>query len=464
MKAAQVRLPRRLAARDRTRAIVLAAVVLGVVLRLAFAFGYWVNKPLTLDEREYLLLATTLARGEGFTYAEPAGRPAERHFERPPMFAVFVAGILRLTDDPLASAPRDDAGVPRGFPRSSTDVPASIKVAQSFIGAFVIVLIAALTARIAGGAGAAVAAMLAAVYPPLASSSGYVLAEPLYSALALTVVWLLGRGAGLPGTGQADGPGRRGPTMSMTLVAGALAGVAVLTKESMIFFLPLAFVWLLARRCPRAAIALALGAALVLTPWIARNYGVYGRFVLTAPHGGVTFWTGNNALARGEGDLAANPEMGRARVAFEQSRAGAAVQEIDDAYYRDAFRFITRNPAAWCILLAKKVFYTFVPIGPSYRLHSRLYYTATVCSYGILFPFAVLGLVRVVRDRRAGRLAALWLLALSAVVVCVVFFPQDRFRLTVLDPVVLVCAAAWWGTLGLVRRSFAAASDVQEPV
>ncbi len=450
MAAAQGAPPGRPAAHDRTRMLIVAAVALGVLLRLAFAFLYWVDKPLTLDEREYLLLANSIDRGEGLSYAGPTSPPGERHFERPPVFAFVVAGILRLTRDPLASTPRDDAGVPRGFPRSSTEVPAAIKVVQILVGGFVIVLIAALTTKIAGRTGGAVAAMLAAIYPPLVWSSGYVFAEPLFSALALGVVWLLHRGGDQRGFG--------------TLVAGALAGVAVLTKESMIFFLPLAVLWLLVRRRLPAAIALLLGASLVLAPWIVRNYGVYGRFVLTAPHGGVTFWTGNNPWARGEGDLAANPAMGRARVAFEQARAGASVEQIDNDYYREAFRFIAQHPAAWGGLLVKKVFYTFVPIGPSYRLHSRLYYLATLCSYGVLLPFAVVGFIRVLRGRRADRLAALWLLALSAVLVCVVFFPQERFRLPVIDPVVLVCAAAWWQTVAFVRRYVTVAGDSQEPV
>ena len=152
-------MPRRLAAADRTRWVTIGAIVLGVVLRLAFAFGYWVDKPLTLDEREYLLLANSIDRGEGPTYPTESGRPAERHFERPPAFAFFVAGLLKAMGHPLASAPRDETGMPRGFPRSSTDVPASIKITQSLLGGVIIVLIAALTTALAGRTAGAVAAM-----------------------------------------------------------------------------------------------------------------------------------------------------------------------------------------------------------------------------------------------------------------------------------------------------------------
>ena len=55
------------------RSLVVGAVGLGLVLRLAFGLGYWQGKPMTHDEREYLALASNLAAGRGFTR-----RPARR--------------------------------------------------------------------------------------------------------------------------------------------------------------------------------------------------------------------------------------------------------------------------------------------------------------------------------------------------------------------------------------------------
>ena len=44
------------------------AVAVGIAARLAFSLGYWVDKPLTHDEHEYLLLARNVADGRGFVY------------------------------------------------------------------------------------------------------------------------------------------------------------------------------------------------------------------------------------------------------------------------------------------------------------------------------------------------------------------------------------------------------------
>ena len=60
--------------------------------------------------------------------------------------------------------------------------------------------------------------------------------------------------------------------------------------------------------------------------------------------------------------------------------------------------------------------------------------------YLLLLPFAVVGAVRL---RHAARPpVALFLLAGSAVLVCIVFFPQERFRIPVIDPALIACASA----------------------
>ena len=72
---------------------ILVAVVAGLVLRVAFSTLYWVNKPLTHDEREYLALARSITAGRGFAYdaAQPTG--TGQHFGRAPGYPVFLALI-----------------------------------------------------------------------------------------------------------------------------------------------------------------------------------------------------------------------------------------------------------------------------------------------------------------------------------------------------------------------------------
>ncbi len=416
--------------RGRVRAAIALALVVGLALRAAFAFGFWVGKPLTLDEQEYMLLARSLAEGRGFSYPSAQDRTV-RHFGRPPAFPLLLAGVVWLNgrvNAPATDMSREEAGPPA----SSSAVPVSIKILQLLVGLLCVAFIAACAKQVAGDRAAVAAAGLAAIYPPLTWISGYVLAEPLYCALSVGAVWLLQRGV-------RDSR----PSAPLILAAGVTVGAAALTKEAMLFFVPLAALWLLARRGLRAAIVLCLGVALVLAPWIARNYEVYNRLVVTPHHGGVTFWTGNNALSIGEGDLAANPEMARARVAFETQHATSNAAELDNAYYAAAFDFIRHEPVRWTALVFRKLAFTFLPVGPSYRLHSALYFATSLLSYGLLLCAAIAGIRTLAAARRLADGWALWLLAGSAVIVSVVFFPQERFRIPVIDPTLIVCASAW---------------------
>ena len=389
------------------------AVAVGIAARLAFALGYWVDKPLTHDEREYLLLARNVAEGRGFVHHQPDGTPAPgEHFGRAPVYPLFLAGVIRLT------------GMPAGEHVALLRV---IRTSQAVLGGALVWLVAWLAARAAGPRAALAASWLAALYPPLVWTPAYIWSETLFSVLAFACVAVL----------TLDARRRR-----VYLAAGALAGLAVLTRPAMLFFLPLAACWLAWRREWRGVILLSVACAVVVAPWTLRNAREYGRFVLVASEGGITFWTGNHPLAVGEGDLAANPQLKRENVALRARHPGLTPEQLEPVYVREALQFIRERPAAWAALMARKAFYAIVPVGPSYRLHSALYFGASVLSYLAVLPFALLGLVRLAR---AGRLPVpLLLLAASSYLVCLVFFPQERFRIPVVDPTLLVTAASWW--------------------
>ena len=398
------------------RRLLLAAAAAGLAVRLAFGLLYWVDKPLTHDEREYLALAQAIIAGRGFAYEPGHESGTTQQFGRAPMYPLFLAAIG------AGRAPHDAA-------------PTAVKVAQSVVGALAVWVIGLLAWRLGGSAAGLVSAWIAAVYPPLVWIDAYVLTEGLYCALALSTVLVLDRAIDRADAGQ--------PWTPRAIAAGALCGIAILVRPAMLFFLPVAGVWLFLRH-RRALAAIAIMTALVVVaPWTVRNYRTYGRFVLVASEGGVTFWTGNHPLARGEGDLAANPEIKVAEIAFRARYPALTAEELEPLYYREAVEYIAHHPAWWVGLLGRKLFYTFVPIGPSYTLHSTLYAASSIVSYLLLIPFAIAG-VRAHRRRgptlgAAKGPEALFLLAASAALVCILFFPQERFRIPVIDPTLIVC-------------------------
>jgi hypothetical protein len=401
------------------------AVAAALVARLAFAFGYWVGKPMTNDELEYLQLARSLARGEGFAYTSASSeQPASAGFGRAPLYPLFVSLMARVTSP-------------------ATLVPA-IKIAQSLLGAGAVWLIALVAQRAAGSRAADLAAWLAALYPPLVWLPAFMLSEPLYMVLALANV-LVVEGALHPrdcGAGLQPRSVEAG-LQPHVIFAGILAALAALTRPSHLFFLALVAIWLLSRRRWTACAAFVLAAALTIAPWTIRNYVAYGRPVLIASEGGITFWTGNHPLSPGEGDMAANPAIKRDSHRLRASHPGLTEEQLEPIYYREALQTIAARPLWWLGLVARKFFYLWIPIGPSYALHSRLFVYTTWIAYGLLLPFGVLGLWQLARS--ASRPTALLLLLLSAVVACLLFLPQERFRIPVIDPALIVGAAALGG-------------------
>jgi hypothetical protein len=162
--------------------------------------------------------------------------------------------------------------------------------------------------------------------------------------------------------------------------------------------------------------------------------------MLIASEGGITFWTGNHPLSPGEGDMAANPAIKRDNQRLRAEHPGLSAEELEPIYYREALGRIASRPRWWLGLELRKLFYLIVPTGPSYTLHSTRYFAATLVSYGLLLPFGCAGLVMLARRGRWPR--SLGLLLLSAIVACLIFFPQERFRVPAIDPVLIVGAAA----------------------
>ena len=112
------------------------------------------------------------------------------------------------------------------------------------------------------------------------------------------------------------------------------------------------------------------------------------------PEGGVTFWTGNHPLARrrrrpgGE----PRPQARRAGVSRRASRPDAGTARTA-LLSRGARLDPARIRAPGSRSMARKVFYPVVPVGPSYALHSARYRVASVVSYLLVLPAAVVGRV-----------------------------------------------------------------------
>ncbi len=260
------------------------AVGLALVLRLQV--WHWREfYPLGGDEQEYFAQALTLLRERRYT---------ELQFMRPPLYGVFLAGVIYLSDSLVQQ----------------------LRLVQAILSAVTVIPIWLLTRRLvpyyqptrtpraprALSVAPTIAALLTALNYTLAMRATELLTETLFLFLLSILLWLL-----------------VGSARTHWVAAGA-AGVVLallcLTRSVGLVLLPLGGLWLLAAGLPqlRAALqsgvwrgvvqallpAVLFGAATlaVLAPWTARNYLEYGGLIVIDTTGAENLWLDNDPQGR----------------------------------------------------------------------------------------------------------------------------------------------------------------------
>ena len=412
------------------------AVVVGLVARLAFSLGYWHGKPLTHDEQEYLAYAINLAGGRGFVRDLPGAfeGPSVSEFSRAPMYPAFLAAVVGATGD-----------VPSSLPSS---VPRRVQVAQSVAGAVAVWLAFVLGTRLSGTPAGVAAAWLMAVWPSQVWMAAYALSEALYAPLILGATAALG--AAIDWHGRVPD---RATRLAPILLAGLCGALAALTRSAALAVVLGGAIVTWRRISWRHAAILAATTAIVIAPWTWRNWTTHQRFIPVAADAGVNLWIGNHPLATGEGDMATNVPLKLAQRAFVAAQGDLGPEALDPHYTREAIGWLTSSPLRIAGLAARKAFYAIVPIGPSYRAHSRAYVVASVVPYVLAFPLALASVLAWRQHARPP--VALAVLAASSWMLMLVFFPHERYRLPVIDPVLIILASAF-----VARRAWPAAVAV----
>jgi len=254
----------------------------------------------------------------------------------------------------------------------------------------------------------------------------------------------------------ADATGRTLPAV----LAGVLLGLTALTRETVLYFAPLAALWLAWRAShPRARTrgAVFLTAVLLtVAPWTWRNWRVFQTFIPVSTSSGLNLWQGN-------------VDMTREEVYEEYWAAGGRIEEYHYATRKGLEAILARQP--WWI------FEKIVAVMPRFwgdsqtliHLRRRAYgerspaFTWAVSAVVVLPYVAVLGLfavglARTPLDRRRALVVGF---LFYYVLLHVVAYGFPRYRLPILPAVFIFAAAGWVGwrerTLrpGLGRRALA---------
>ncbi len=192
----------------------LLALLAGLVLRLAL----WDNLPrqgMISDEAEYLAAANWLAQGRGFAWHQGW------LWTRAPLYPLFLAAHIYLFGMHLAP----------------------IYLSQTLLSLVNVVLVYLLAQQVWPRPSRRVpfvAALLAALYLPLASYPQLLLSETLYLSLLLAAFVLLGRWAALVAHSPPD---KRPIPWLLLMLAAGLLGLSTLTRGLTLGFLPFAAGW-----------------------------------------------------------------------------------------------------------------------------------------------------------------------------------------------------------------------------
>jgi 4-amino-4-deoxy-L-arabinose transferase-like glycosyltransferase len=217
----------------------------------------------------------------------------------------------------------------------------------------------------------------------------------------------------------------------LPLAAGLLFGLAALTRETVLLFVPLAALWLVGGRAGggRRAAVFVIAVAAVVLPWTIRNAVVTGAFVPVATRGSFNLWLGNTRdpwdAVYAERDATAGGPIAEERHA--RARALEAIAERQPAWIfekigRELPRFFGVNDQI--VVHLERRAYKRLPIAAN-----RAIAVLTIAPYLALLLLALPSLAAWPRDRTSLLLVGF---LLFYVALHVLAFGSPRFRLAVL--------------------------------
>jgi 4-amino-4-deoxy-L-arabinose transferase-like glycosyltransferase len=279
--------------------------------------------------------------------------------------------------------------------------------------------------RLYGTAVARLATLALAAYPVLVLLIGQVMSDLAFLAgLMLLMSFVLSR-----------------PSYCLwhAIVIGVALGLLTLTRGVAIgLFCVIPLIWLLrrvqVRRLVVALIVLLVAFVVTLTPWVLRNYSVFGRLTL-GTNFGINAYIGNHPGASGGygfGDLSFVPPY------LDESG-------LDSVMLNQAVQFVISHPIETLSLIPKKLMHLYLtetsavdPVFQDFRIYSKWMkygvYGITQVSYMLvllLFCFRMLDLFDAASRPRGIQWTG-WILALYFTLLSLIFFGADRFRLPIL--------------------------------
>jgi 4-amino-4-deoxy-L-arabinose transferase-like glycosyltransferase len=289
-------------------AVLLALGGGALAVRLLYIVAFARHYVTISDTDHYHTLALAVSHGDGLVHVYPFDFLHPTAF-RPPLYPMLLGGLYAAVGRHLVVA----------------------QLLNAVLGSAVVVLTAVLATRVAGRRAGLAAGIVAAVYPPLLVNDAVPLTEPLALCLLIATALLL--------------------VEQRFVWAGIAAGLLLLTRSSAQLLAVVLVAWLLWRVGWRRTVVFALTLAVVVTPWLVRNWVRLDSPVLTTSNG-FNLDSAYSPVAKAAGewvDPFLDPRLASLRAGITDE------VELDNAARREALRSLRADPAQVFPVLGRNV-------------------------------------------------------------------------------------------------------------
>ena len=328
------------------------ALVLLVALAARLAFVVWWQRTQIgsgqqfefPDSQSYWELGQHMARGEPYQFGT-----ADRSVFRAPGYPLLLAGMFRVV--------------------GSDATPAAARVMGAVIGTLCVGAVFWLARIVFSPVVALLAAAIVAVYPEAIATCILPLSDgPFCLWMLLQLVFLSLAAKVSP---QKD--------LVYALLAGAMAGIATLTRPSWLLFTPaIIAVLVIGSRFEKRQLLLGITTLgmlmLVMMPWWVHNYRAIGRFVPTTLQVGASLYDGLSPEANGSSDMRFVPRFADQLLAVDAANPPAATDppfeyRLDRLMRSESFAWTAAHPGRAMELAGTKLLrlWNVWPNEPSFR-------------------------------------------------------------------------------------------------
>lgn len=368
--------------------ILFVSVLVRVGVALYLGDGIEETRGGTYDQISYDLLAQRVSQGHGFSFpvdSWPYARANQPTAFWSYLYTLYLAAVYALFGHhPLVAR----------------------LIQAVVVGLLMPWLTYRISSRVFSKRVSLIAAGLAAIYFYFVHYAASLMSEAFY---IVGILWTVDAGMRLADSlvvARPTGPGR---SVRLGLELGVAMVVTLLLRQVVIGFFVVMALWLLwlavrhkAMRPAFTALATsALILFLLLSPFVVRNYRVFGVIAMPNTNAGFTFFWSNHPIYGTRFEAALSPSHGvsyQALVPLDLRDLNEA--QLDRALLVRGLQFVRDDPSRYLLLSLSRipVYFQFWPTPESTFLSN----VSRLLSFGLFLPFMLYGLVLAIRDARPG--------------------------------------------------------------